>query len=140
MDKRAKIILITIFAIVITLGMSLGFVLQDYLRVTSQSQVINLEEDLDIPEEIDDLIDSKPPGKPAIPINPPFTDTMEYKGQNYTVFREGKLKAIGPNTVKCPYCEGNATQIGSNIIKGWYYYYYQCESCEAYLAEYAKSS
>ena len=139
MNKRAKIILIIIFALVVTLGALLGFILQDYLRVTSQSQVINLEEDLDIPEEISDVIDNKPPEEPPIPSNPPFTDTVEYKGQNYTVFEEGKLEAVGPNTVKCPYCEGNATQVGSNIIKGWYYYYYQCESCEAYLAEYAKS-
>lgn len=136
MDKRAKIILIIVFTIVITLGVSLGFFLQDYLRVSSQSQVLNLEEDFEVPEEISEEVENT---TPPISDTPPFTDTVEYKGRNYTVFEEGKLKALGPNTVECPYCEGTAIQVGSNIIEGWYYYYYHCESCDLYIAEYAKS-
>ncbi|MGC9517054.1 MAG: hypothetical protein ACP5C3_05060 [Methanomicrobiales archaeon] len=135
MEKRGKIILIIVFALVATLGVSLGFVLQDYLSVTSQSSIINLEDDGEVPENIPDEVENTPP-----PINetPPVTDKIEFKGENYTVFKEGELKALGPNKVECPYCKGIAIQVGSNTIEGWYYYYYKCEECGVNIAEYAK--
>lgn len=57
-----------------------------------------------------------------------------YKGKTYKIFTE--LNATGPYEVVCPYCGGIASQIGDAEEVGHYwFYYYQCSSCGANIAE-----
>jgi len=60
-----------------------------------------------------------------------------FKGNTYTVIKKD-LKFIGPETPVCPYCGSNSTtQTGSSTRGNYWFYYYQCYTCNRFFTTYA---
>jgi hypothetical protein len=86
------------------------------------------------PEEEDTLVI---PEEANLTENYTIPSQVIFKGNTYTVIKKD-LDFIGPETPVCPYCKSNSTaQTGSSSQGNYWFYYYQCYTCNRNFATYA---